>query len=65
MKNNVNLISQTTKSIMIKKLLLLYIILIFCSADYILSKDLYPKNPNIDILNYSFELHHNDTNDII
>jgi aminopeptidase N len=50
---------------MIKKLLLLYIILIFCSADYILSKDLYPKNPNIDILNYSFELHLNDTNDII
>ena len=29
------------------------------------SKDPYPKNPNIDILNYSFELHLNDSTDII
>ena len=31
----------------------------------ILAKDLYPKNPNIDILNYKFEIHLNDTSDII
>ena len=31
----------------------------------LLSKDPYPKNPNIDILNYSFELHLNDSNDVI
>ena len=29
------------------------------------SRDPYPKNPNIDILNYSFELHLNDSTDII
>lgn len=50
---------------MIKKILVLYIILLFLNTDYVLSKDLYPKNPNIDILNYSFELHLNDTSDII
>ena len=31
----------------------------------LLSKDPYPKNRNIDILNYSFELHLNDSNDVI
>ena len=31
----------------------------------ILAKDPYPKNPNIDILNYIFEIHLNDTSDII
>ena len=31
----------------------------------ILAKDPYPKNPNIDILNYRFEIHLNDTSDII
>ena len=31
----------------------------------ILAKDRYPKNPNIDILNYKFEIHLNDTSDII
>ena len=31
----------------------------------ILAKDPYPKNPNIDILNYKFEIHLNDTSDII
>ena len=30
-----------------------------------MAKDPYPKNPNIDIINYSFELHFNDANDII
>ena len=30
-----------------------------------LAKDPYPKNPNIDILNYKFEIHLNDTSDII
>ena len=29
------------------------------------AKDPYPKNPNIDILNYKFEIHLNDTSDII
>ena len=31
----------------------------------ILAKDPYPKNPNIDILNYKFEIRLNDTSDII
>ena len=31
----------------------------------ILAKDPYPKNPNIDILNYKFEIYLNDTSDII
>ena len=31
----------------------------------ILAKDPYPKNPNIDIINYKFEIHLNDTSDII
>ena len=31
----------------------------------ILAKDPYPKNPNIDILNYKFKIHLNDTSDII
>ena len=31
----------------------------------ILAKDPYPKNPNINILNYKFEIHLNDTSDII
>ena len=31
----------------------------------ILAKDPYPKNPNIDILNYKFEIHLNDTSDVI
>ena len=31
----------------------------------ILAKDPYPKNPNIDILNYKFEIHLNDSSDII
>ena len=31
----------------------------------ILAKDPYPKNPNIDILNYKFEINLNDTSDII
>lgn len=31
----------------------------------ILAKDPYPKNPNIDILNYKFEIHLNDTSDIV
>ena len=31
----------------------------------IIAKDPYPKNPNIDILNYKFEIHLNDTSDII
>ena len=32
---------------------------------FLVAQDPYPKNPNIDIINYSFELHLNDTNDII
>ena len=42
-------------------ILLLFII----SNNNLFSKDPYPKNPNIDILNYSFELHLNDSNNII
>ena len=43
----------------------LLLILFLCIALNIFSKDPYPKNPNIDILNYSFELHLNDSTDII
>ena len=43
---------------------LLLIFLFFFSLN-LFSKDPYPKNPNIDILNYSFELHLNDSSDII
>ena len=42
-----------------------YIILLFLFSFNLISKDPYPKNPNIDILNYSFELHLNDSNDVI
>ena len=41
------------------------IMIILLSFNQVYSKDPYPKNPNIDILNYSFELHLNDTTDII
>ena len=43
---------------------LLLIFLFFFTLN-LFSKDPYPKNPNIDILNYSFELHLNDSSDII
>ena len=43
---------------------LILIFLFFFSLN-LFSKDPYPKNPNIDILNYSFELHLNDSSDII
>ena len=43
----------------------LLLIFFLCIALNIFSKDPYPKNPNIDILNYSFELHLNDSTDII
>ena len=46
-----------------KKPLILIFFLLFTVN--LFSKDPYPKNPNIDILNYSFELHLNDTTDII
>ena len=39
--------------------------IILLSFNQVYSKDPYPKNPNIDILNYSFELHLNDSTDII
>ena len=41
------------------------VMIILLSFNQLYSKDPYPKNPNIDILNYSFELHLNDTTDII
>ena len=41
------------------------VMIILLSFNHVYSKDPYPKNPNIDILNYSFELHLNDTTDII
>ena len=43
---------------------LLLIFLFFFTLN-LFSKDPYPKNPNIDILNYSFELNLNDSSDII
>ena len=43
---------------------LILIFLFFFSLN-LFSKDPYPKNPNIDILNYSFELNLNDSSDII
>ena len=46
-----------------KKPLILIFFLLFTLN--LFSKDPYPKNPNIDILNYSFELHLNDSTDII
>ena len=42
-----------------------FILLFIISNNNLFSKDPYPKNPNIDILNYSFELHLNDSNNII
>jgi len=42
-----------------------YILLLLLFSFNLISKDPYPKNPNIDILNYSFELHLNDSNDVI
>jgi len=43
-----------------------YIVMItLLSFNQVYSKDPYPKNPNIDILNYSFELQLNDSTDII
>lgn len=41
------------------------VMIILLSFNQLYSKDPYPKNPNIDILNYSFELHLNDSTDII
>ena len=41
------------------------VMIILISFNQVYSKDPYPKNPNIDILNYSFELHLNDSTDII
>ena len=43
----------------------LYLFILFTLPLYVMAKDPYPKNPNIDIINYSFELQFNDTNDII
>ena len=47
------------------KLRFYIVMIILLSFNQVYSKDPYPKNPNIDILNYSFELHLNDTTDII
>ena len=43
----------------------LYFLILFTLPLYVMAKDPYPKNPNIDIINYTFELHFNDRNDII
>ena len=43
----------------------LYFLILFILPIFLMAKDPYPKNPNIDIINYSFELHFNDANDII
>ena len=49
-----------------RQLIKTFILLLFIiSNNNLFSKDPYPKNPNIDILNYSFELHLNDSNNII
>ena len=47
---------------LIEKILFIVFFILF---NNVYSKDPYPKNLNIDILNYSFELHLNDTNDVI
>ena len=47
------------------KLTYYIVMIILLSFNQVYSKDPYPKNPNIDILNYSFELHLNDSTDII
>ena len=43
----------------------LYFLILFTLPLYVMAKDPYPKNPNIDIINYSFELQFNDTNDVM
>ena len=43
----------------------LYFLILLILPILVIAKDPYPKNPNIDIINYIFELHFNDTNDII
>ena len=43
----------------------IFLLLSIIISNNLISKDPYPKNNNIDILNYSFELYLNDTSDII
>ena len=39
--------------------------MLFLNYELVFSKDLYPKNYNIDIINYSFEINLNDNDDIV
>ena len=45
--------------------LLIYLQLLVFNYSFSIAKDPYPKNKNIDIINYAFSLHLNDNDDII
>ena len=50
---------------MLKKIFLFLFTMLFLNYELVFSKDLYPKNYNIDIINYSFEINLNDNDDIV
>ena len=50
---------------MLKKIFLFSFTMLFLNYELVFSKDLYPKNYNIDIINYSFEINLNDNDDIV
>ena len=50
---------------MLKKIFLFSFTLLLLNYESVFSKDLYPKNYNIDIINYSFEINLNDDDDVI
>jgi len=50
---------------MLKKIFLFLFTMLFLNYELIFSKDLYPKNYNIDIINYSFEINLNDNDDTV
>ena len=50
---------------MLKKIFLFSFTMLLLNYESLFSKDLYPKNYNIDIINYSFEINLNDDDDII
>ena len=50
---------------MLKKIFLFSFTILLLNYESLFSKDLYPKNYNIDIINYSFEINLNDDDDII
>ena len=50
---------------MLKKIFLFSFSVLFLNYNTVFSKDLYPKNYNIDIINYSFKINLNDNDDIV